>query len=107
MERTKQQFEHQRQKLLQRAKKQRFDYSRAADRQDIELLIQQIEQQLQCHQQQLDVHLVNELHYLLGRYQQDLKFDKTLRIHAIVTNTDAALLNTALSELVNDITILD
>lgn len=107
IERSKRKFENQRQKLLQRSRKQRSDYSRAANHQDIVELIQQIDQQLQIHQHQLDANLVDELHYLLGRYQQDLKFDKTLHIHAIVTNTDAASLNTALSKLVDDITTLD
>jgi len=107
IERGKRRFEQRHEKLLLRARKKRSDYSMDADRQDIVELIQQINQHLQLHQEQLDTHLVSELNYLLGRYQQNLNFDKTLHIHAIVSKTDAALLNAAISELLNDITMLD
>lgn len=107
IERSKSKFEYRQQKLIFRAKKQRSNYSRTADLHNIEELVEQIEQQLQNHQQHLDAHLVEELRYLLGRYQQDIKFDKTLHIHAIVTNTDASSLNTALAKLLNDTTVLD
>ena len=107
IERSKNRFEQRKTKFLLRSRKKRSDYSINADRQDVEELIQQINQYLQLHQQQLDVNLVDELHYLLSRYQQNLNFDKTLHIHAIVTKTDAAFLNAAISEMLSDITILD
>ncbi len=106
-ERAKNRFEKRQKKLLLKARKKRLDYSNESDQRDVEELIQQINGHLQIHQQYIDAHLIDELHYLLGRYQQGLKFDKTLHIHAIVTKTDAAELNAVLSDLLNDMTILD
>ena len=105
--RSKRKFEHQRNKLIHHAYRQRKHYSSVADRQDIIELRVQIEQQLQNHQLHIDAHLVNELYYLLSRYEQDLNFDKTLHIHAIVTKTDASSLNTTITELLNDSTNLN
>lgn len=107
IERSKRRFKNQSQKLLQQFRKKRSNYARAANHKDMVELLEEIDQQLQHHQQLLDAELVDELHYLLDRYQQSFNFDKTLYIHTIVTTTDASSLNTTLSKLLNDDSALD
>lgn len=99
--RLQRKFKRHREKLLQEGIRQRTTFSNTVDRKNIMHLVMLVNEEINLRKAHLDPAIVLEIQNMLNscRYARD--FDKVLRIHKIVVDTDAALLNSTLSELLD------
>ncbi|MGZ8240830.1 MAG: hypothetical protein ACXWTK_04880 [Methylobacter sp.] len=89
-------------RILQEGLRQRATLSRTVDQENIKHIVMLVNQEINLRKVHLDPPIVTEIQNLLKkcRYTQD--FNKVLCVHKLVVDTDVALLNSTLSELLDD-----
>ncbi|CAA9891425.1 hypothetical protein METHB2_400007 [Candidatus Methylobacter favarea] len=100
--RMERKFRRYMEKLSQQELIHRITLSRTVDQENIKHLVTLVNQEINLRKVHIDPTIVPEIQNLLNscRYAQD--FNKALRIYKIVIDTDIALLNSTLRELLDE-----
>jgi hypothetical protein len=95
-------FKRRKEKLLRRERIMRSEYANLIDRESTISLVEITLREIGLRKDYLDSFVYNEILYLLNRCQHDRDFKKALRIHDIVKQTEASLLNLKLAKLIDE-----
>jgi hypothetical protein len=100
--RMERRFRRCRERMSQEGLRQRATLSGTVDRENLKHLVMLVNQEVNSRKVHLDPAIPPEIQNLLNSYRYAQDFNKILRIHKIVVDTDIALLNSTLSELLDE-----
>lgn len=100
--RMERKFKRYMERVSQQGLRQRATFSRTVDQENIKHLVMLVNEEINLRKVHLDPTIVPEIQNILNRCRYAQDFNKVLRIHKIVIDTDVALLNSTLSELLDD-----
>jgi hypothetical protein len=100
--RMEQKFKRYMERISQEGLRQRAILSGTVDQENIKHLVMLVNQEVNLRKVHLDSAIVPEIQNLLNSYRYAQDFNKVLRLHKIVVDTDIALLNSTLRELLDE-----